>query len=315
VISYRTVNSGMPKILSSEEPTVCRSNDSPDQAELAISSVMPEHPSSLIKSVPEMSQITSYRSGLVAGSTSFSSSSSRFGSKLTVSKISFVDQSRSKASTGDLTAIKEFFDFSAAAKTNRRSTSSITYIASCEGKLLSKRLCKDKGPKDVPMTSDTESESTALENVDSLIELAGTVEDQGRYEWSRVLLGRVVRLHRQRFGNKHPSTFGALEALSRILRRQGRYSEADQLLVGALKAFLNTGGPKSLESLLCRGLLALAKVDLGQHQQATVLARNSLELARETLGPDDPVLTRTKENLGTVLSFQGHHESAEKIHR
>lgn len=311
MISYYTVSPNRPRVACSAEQSACGSSDGPGKVNPSVSGIL-EKASEVPLSLPGSNQVTSIPLP-VPEEGKGSGSKNRRGSESIVSKVSFVNQSRSKTSTGDLTTMKEFFDFSAAARTECKSTSSITQLTSLGAISHSKEFYNSRKRHD--LTSDTESESTVLENLDSLIELAGTVEDQGRYEWSRVLLQRVVRLHRQRFGNKHPSTFGALEALSRILRRQGRYSEADQLLVGALQAFLNTGGPRSLETLLCMGLLALAKMDLGLHQQATYLARIALEIGEQSLSPSDPVLTRSKENLGMVLSFQGHHESAEKIHR
>jgi len=311
VISYRTIGPEMTSNASSAENQVPL-NGKLDQIEPAIHCAAPHVPPSVLVSVPEMNQMTLTGSREAAESTSFSSNH-RLGSKHTMSKVSFADRSRSRASTGDMTAMKQFFDFSAAARTDDRSTSSRTHLTLVEAKPQTKQPSKTRKRQEA--TSDTESESSTLENLDSLIELAGTVEDQGRYEWSRVLLQRVVRIHRQRFGNKHPSTFGALEALSRILRRQGRYSEADQLLDGALKAFVNTGGPKSLEALLCMGLLALAKVDMGLYHQGMGLARKALEIGQETLDRNDPVLIKAKENLGIVLSFEGHHRKAEEIHR
>ncbi|PMD17828.1 TPR-like protein [Hyaloscypha hepaticicola] len=312
VISYRTIGPEKMNNVPSEEKQVCQLNDNPDQMEPEISCAIPHISRSALVSVLETNQMTRAGSPEAAESTCFSGSR-QLATKHTISKVSFADRSRSRTYTGDMTAMKEFFDFSAAARTDDRSTSSKTHLTLIEAKPQNKEPRKTRKRQEV--TSDTESESSALENLNSLIELAGTVEDQGRYEWSRVLLQRVVRIHRQRFGNKHPSTFGALEALSRILRRQGRYSEPDQLLDGALKAFVSTGGPKSLETLLCMGLLALAKVDLGLYHQGIGLARKALEIGRETLDADDPVLTKAKENLGIVLSFEGHHENAEEIYR
>jgi len=274
VISYYTVSPNRPRVACSAEQSACGSSDGPGKVNPSVSGIL-EKASEVPLSLPGSNQVTSIPLP-VPEEGKGSGSKNRRGSESIVSKVSFVNQSRSKTSTGDLTTMKEFFDFSAAARTECKSTSSITQLTSLGAISHSKEFYNSRKRHD--LTSDTESESTVLENLDSLIELAGTVEDQGRYEWSRVLLQRVVRLHRQRFGNKHPSTFGALEALSRILRRQGRYSEADQLLVGALQAFLNTGGPRSLETLLCMGLLALAKMDLGLHQQATYLARIALEI-------------------------------------
>ncbi|PMD34841.1 TPR-like protein [Hyaloscypha variabilis F] len=311
VISYRTINPENTRNVSSMEKLASPLNLSAIQMESTASFAMPDMAPSALVSTLGTAQMTPGPAG--AAENTCLSSSSQLDSKHTTSNFSFVDRSRSKASTGDITAMKEFFDFSAAARTDGRSACSMTHLTSTKARPQHKHASKTRELKDV--ASDTESESSVLDNLDSLIELAGTVEDQGRYEWSRVLLQRVVRIHRQRFGNKHPSTFGALEALSRILRRQGRYSEADQLLDGALKAFVDTEGPQSLETLLCMGLLALAKVDLGLYHQAVDLARKALEIGQETLGLGDPVLAKAKENLGIVLSFEGHHVQAEEIHR
>jgi hypothetical protein len=185
----------------------------------------------------------------------------------------------------DLAAMKEFFDFSAAAKTDARSTSFFTHVASVQGNALSKRR------QDVTVISDTEPESTDLENLGSLVELAKTVEDQGKHEWSRVLLQRVVRLVGQRITHNHLGILigFVLGGASRNLRSQLQYYEADQLIENASGTLFYIGLGKSPEALLSRSVLDRATLDFDLHQQAIVLVRTALELARAASDPDSPV--------------------------
>jgi hypothetical protein len=172
VISYRTIHPEALSIVSSGEGMVGPLNDSPGRIEQATIAATPEIVSSALVSVRDSIQVPP--TGLVEvaeSSTSFSR---------------------------DLAAMNEIFDFSAAAKTDARSTSSFKYLASIQSNSLSKRLCRSKRWQDVTVTSDTESDSMDLENLVSLAQLAMKVKDQGEHEWSRVLLQRVVRLVIQR---------------------------------------------------------------------------------------------------------------------
>jgi len=215
-----------------------------------------------------------------------------------------------ESSVCDSAAMREFFDISAAANTNIDSKSRYTpaiYLGEKEPR--TSEVIISRGDE---TTSMVESESDVPETLTSLIELAERVEDQGKYEWSRMLLQRVIKRHRQNFGNRHLSTLDALQALGRILRRQGRYLEANNLLSGTLETFRTTKGESHTDTLDCMELLALVMIDQGRHDKAEMLARTA-QGAR--LGTDYFGILRSKETLGTVLSSRGEHVEAEQLHR
>ena len=279
VISYRTIHPEALSIVSSEEGMVGPLNDSPGRIEQVTIAATPEIVSSALVSVRDSIQVPP--TGLVEvadSSTSFSR---------------------------DLAAMKEFFDFSAAAKTDARSTSFFKYLASIQGNSLSKQLCKSQRWQDVTLTSDTESDSMDLKNLEyleSLVELATKVKDQGEYEWSRVLLQQVVRLLTQRVKN-HPLK-GLLAFMlggaDLNLQCQFQYYEADQLMKNnsGTPLYINLG--KSLEAFLSRSVLDRATLDF--RQQAIVLIRTVLELARVVLDPDNPVDFWMKDEI--VVAFK-----------
>jgi hypothetical protein len=219
----------------------------------------------------------------------------------------------SKASNCGLSAMKEFFDFSAAAKTDERSTSSIIRDNNLP-RIGSLSHHVPLATNNDDTVSETGSEHQISETLDSLLELAKRVEDQGKYEWSRVLLQRVVRLHQQH-ANGHPSAQDALGALVRILRRQGRSFEAEKLLSGALKGFRNTQGEAHTTTLHCVEGLALVIMDQGRYTEAVMLARSALQTRLKSSHQDDFDVLRSKAKLGIVLAASGQCEAAEAIHR
>ncbi len=218
-----------------------------------------------------------------------------------------------KTSTGNSMEIDDFFDFSAAAGSEVKSGPSVLQFASRnENTLVHSNRSRQNLQE---CTSETGSEGDVFDTLDSLLELAGRLEDQGKYEWSRMLLQKAVRLHGNRFGHNHPSPLDALEALSRILRRQGRYSEADRLLSGALRAFRRTRGERHAETLDCMGLLALAMMDQGRYIEAERMARNALVTREDMFEAHDVGVARSRERLGVVLAAQEHYSTAEELHR
>jgi hypothetical protein len=267
VISYRTTHPEALSIVSSEEGMVGPLDDSHGRIEPATTSVTPIVSSALV-SVSESIQV------LPTGLVEVAGSSTSFGR--------------------DLAAMREYFDFSAAAKTDARSTSSFNYLASIQSNPLSKQLCRSNRWQDVTVTSDTESDSTDLENLGSLVELAKKVADQGEHEWSRVLLQRVVRLLDQCIRNNH------LEALitfvlgggNRNLRRQYQYYEADQLIEDTSGTTIYIGLEKGPEALLSSSVLDGATLDFDLYEHAIFLDRTALELARVLSDPDNPVYKR-----------------------
>jgi hypothetical protein len=279
VISYRTIYPEALSIVSSEEGMIGPLNDSPGRIEPATTAATPEIVSSALVSVRGSIQVPSTGLVEVAGSsTSFSR---------------------------DLAAMKEFFDFSAAAKTDARSTSSFAHVASVQGNALSKRR------QDVTVTSDIEPESTDLENLGSLVELAKKVEDQGKHEWCRVLLQRVVRLVDQRTRN---SDLGALIGVvlgdtSRNLRSQLQYYEADQLIENPSGTLFYIGLGKSPEALLSISVLDRATVDF----EAIVRVGTALRLARAASDPDS-LLYRNLNGV-SALAIKIVIENLMKLHR
>jgi hypothetical protein len=273
VISYRTIHPEALSIVSSEEGMVDPLDDSHGRIEPATTSVIREIVSSALVSVSESIQVLPTGRAEVAGS------STSFGR--------------------DLAVMNEIFDFSAAAKTDSRSTSSFRHLASIQSNPLSKQLCKSQRQRDITVTSDGGSDSTDLENLGSLVELAKKVEDQGKHEWSRVLLERVMRLVGQRIINhllEILNTF-VLGGASRNLRRQFQYYEADQLIENASGTLFYIGLGKSPEALLSWSVLDRATSDFDLHQQAIFLVRTALELARVVSDPDNPVSKRMNDSI------------------
>ncbi|MFI9014076.1 tetratricopeptide repeat protein, partial [Streptomyces griseus] len=64
-----------------------------------------------------------------------------------------------------------------------------------------------------------------------------------------------------------------------------------------------------------RNNLATTLNDLGEHQQAADLHRQTLADYERILGPDDPSTLTSRNNLATTLNDLGEHQQAADLHR
>ena len=94
-----------------------------------------------------------------------------------------------------------------------------------------------------------------------------------------------------------------MQAASRVYE-QGRYAEAEQQWVAALKA-ADGFGPKDPRLLASLNRLAQLYHAQGKYTQAERLYQRALAIAETVLGPDHPDLASNLRNLAAVYEAQG----------
>ena len=149
---------------------------------------------------------------------------------------------------------------------------------------------------------------------DTIKQLAGAIDDQGRHGEAEQLFQEIVDFHDQR-----PVTVGKLqakEALAVVIFRQGRFDEAEQMIrdiIISKKEFL---GPEHILTLHSMDNLAHALLDSGRFADAEKLCREILEI-RERINPEPEhrFTWNTKFALASALSNQQQLEAAEKLIR
>jgi tetratricopeptide (TPR) repeat protein len=115
------------------------------------------------------------------------------------------------------------------------------------------------------------------------------------------------------FGPKHKKTLGQLDSFASALLDQGKYAEAEKLLLITLQLFRNV--PKVefyiVDAMMDR--LVLALLLNGQAEQALEWSIYSAERANAHLGEDNPTAMNTRRQLAECLMAVGRIEESENI--
>ena len=96
--------------------------------------------------------------------------------------------------------------------------------------------------------------------------------------------------------------------------QQGRYTEAEQFLLAALKEAKDFGeqDPRLATSLNNLALLYRAQ---GKYEQAEPLLPRALTISEKALGPEHPDVAKSLNNLASLYQDQGKYEQAEPLYQ
>jgi len=155
------------------------------------------------------------------------------------------------------------------------------------------------------------SPSATTELATSLHELAGTHFYLGHYDVSDSLNRRALAIHRQLFGDRHPSVADDLIDLATSQIQRGRYAEAEKLYREALEIHRNWYGEEHPET--ASDLLTLAQSLRFQNRldEAEVLLKEALRIQEHVYGPAHPRVALVLNELGRVASSRQQLEEAE----
>ena len=95
--------------------------------------------------------------------------------------------------------------------------------------------------------------SLALNTVNNL---AGVYESQGRYAEAEMLYKRVLRSQEQQLGSDHPSVLTTMHNLASVYESQGRYAEAKKLYNRVLPSLEEQLGSDHVDVLATKRRLA-----------------------------------------------------------
>ena len=124
------------------------------------------------------------------------------------------------------------------------------------------------------------------------------------------LADSLYRHSRNRFG---PDDYRSLESaavFSRVLQREGLYSEAREISEDTLNRRRRILGENHPDTLVSQNQLAFQLGFLGEHGAARDLAKNALDRFRRVLGPDHAYTLTTASNLAIQLRRLGEVKAA-----
>ena len=93
-------------------------------------------------------------------------------------------------------------------------------------------------------------------------------------------------------GRDHPETLQAFASLAALYRDQGRYDQAEPLLVETLATRQRVLPSDNAETLDCVRELAVLFTSQGRYDEAESLLVNAVELSRQANGREHPATLR-----------------------
>ena len=151
--------------------------------------------------------------------------------------------------------------------------------------------------------------STDLAN--SLSALADTQCSAGHYELCDPLHRRVLEMHRQLYGPRHPLVADDLASLGAVQTDLGYYDKAEQFYRQALditESYYGKDHPKTAARLTGLGeALGYEK----KYDEADAALQQALTIQEHVYGPIHPAVAEALNELGNVASMRDHLDEAE----
>jgi eukaryotic-like serine/threonine-protein kinase len=145
----------------------------------------------------------------------------------------------------------------------------------------------------------------------SLSELANSHYYAGHYDLANSLYHRVLDMHRQIYGPRHPLVADDLGNLAAVQQDLGYYSEDERFNREALdidESFYGKDHPKTATDLTTLGR---ALVYQNKFDEANGMLQRALAIRERVYGPVHPSVASTLNDLGNVASRRGNYDEAE----
>ena len=139
------------------------------------------------------------------------------------------------------------------------------------------------------------------------------LRDEGRLDESGMAFREAIVLFRSLFGQRSQQAAVAELYYSRVLIRQGKYEDAEHLLLSAqrdIRTIYNGDHPLTVTAFRELGYL---RTEQGRYEEAVALLEQSRRLAVALLGPAHPQIARTAVHQAEAERRQGHAAAAVSI--
>ncbi len=153
--------------------------------------------------------------------------------------------------------------------------------------------------------------------------LAALYNSQGRYTEAEPLLLEALEMRKQLLGSSHPdftnslnhlaylSVANSLNHLAYLYNSQGRYAEAEPLLLQALEIDKQLLGSSHPDVAMSLNNLAALYNSQGRYTEAEPLLLEALEMRKQLLGSSHPDVAISLNNLAYLYNSQGRYTEAE----
>jgi tetratricopeptide (TPR) repeat protein len=139
---------------------------------------------------------------------------------------------------------------------------------------------------------------------------------RGEYHDGWALSRLAVDNWRPRFGDTDRSVLVAVHQLGNMLRRLGRYTEAEQVGQENLRRLRDADGVRPIEVIRAKDGLGGTLMALGRYTEARTLFEEAAESAARELGGENvPRTLSIRSNLAVAIGLQGHYAEALALHR
>ena len=109
------------------------------------------------------------------------------------------------------------------------------------------------------------------------------------------------------FGTDSPEIVPILNALARVYNKQGRYPQAEPILLRSLTLGEKQSGTE-LEIGESLNILGRTYHKQGRYTEAEPLLHRALTLQQKVLGPKDPTVASSMDSLASLYYRQGRYE-------
>ncbi len=133
----------------------------------------------------------------------------------------------------------------------------------------------------------------------------------GHYDACKSLYTRVLEMHRQIYGERHPLVADDLGSLAAVQRDLGYYSEAERLDRQALDIAQSYYGNNHPKTAGCLTALAESLTYENKFDEAVSSLDRALAIQERIYGPVHPSVAETLNELGNVASMRDHLDEAE----
>ncbi|MFC7723242.1 tetratricopeptide repeat protein [Nonomuraea recticatena] len=139
--------------------------------------------------------------------------------------------------------------------------------------------------------------------------------DPSRLDYARDLTEKAVAGYRNHYGEDHPDTLKAMNALAAVMSSQGHLGAARELSEEVLRRRRRTLGDDHPRTLMSMNNLATTLRDLGELGAARELHGEALRRRRRTLGDDHPDTLQSMHNLAVTLADLGELGAAKSARK